>query len=371
MVLRVAVTADVHLGERRFRRRVDTMNNMFKVLNHRSLEWFVQWAQDYDATLVAGDLFDTPNPDVEALVVAQKLHQLHDVHVLGGNHEWGPMNEANGVHPFDVLRSLDALQLEKERVQYHLQPESVQLAEHVCVHYLPYGHMNAETWSALREARVKNAWNVLVMHGTVGLNPRGVEGQDLYTLPKSVASLFDLVVSGHVHLPTVVEKRDLATENSFHVKAGKTFVLTPGSLSPSAAALTLPHPEEANPKVWVLDFPDSYGPDQKLTIQWQELPTAPHVHVLHVDDVNEALQQVVDDDHGVPGVWHVAFSGTIKDIDMVLYKKALLNCLNLSVQPSQVVEMERKVQVMPTGFWDWVKDEHPDWYDEFMTVKKM
>lgn len=87
--MRFIHTADWHLGHK--------LHNQSRHEEHRAfLEWLIEEAvaHDIDALLIAGDVFDTPNPPAESLKLFYEfLHRLNQtaphvqVVIIGGNHD--------------------------------------------------------------------------------------------------------------------------------------------------------------------------------------------------------------------------------------------------------------------------------------------
>ena len=87
--MRFIHTADWHLGHK--------LHNQSRHEEHKVfLDWLVDQSleHDIDALLIAGDVFDTPNPPAEALkLLYQFFHRLHNeaphvqVVMIGGNHD--------------------------------------------------------------------------------------------------------------------------------------------------------------------------------------------------------------------------------------------------------------------------------------------
>ena len=94
--MRFIHTADWHLGHK--------LHNQSRHEEHKTfLEWLVEQALEYDidALLIAGDVFDSPNPPAEALkLLYEFLHQLNrraphvQVVIIGGNHDSAQRLEA-------------------------------------------------------------------------------------------------------------------------------------------------------------------------------------------------------------------------------------------------------------------------------------
>lgn len=354
--MRIAISSDLHLGERKFRRRVNGFDNMYKMMNYACFDELIRHAAEQaDALLLAGDVFDNPNPDVEAIFQAQKLNGLPmDVYAISGNHEWSPSLNASMLHSFDILQQGTTGQQYVKR--YLTKPEYVDLEHKIRIWFLPYGFLTPEWFDAVRQNLFhnKDQWNILVAHGSVDFSGH-YDGENPYLLPKEIAQWFDLVICGHVHLPGQDER--------FVLKHGQPKVLVPGSLMPSNAALTLLDTKQAESAWWLLDTKD-------MSVTKHYFTLSPKVHVYQLqtsEEVNEVLLHIGEQRGSVPSINHIAWPQSFSDLDMGAYKKALLSSLNLSLAPGKMKQTEVQGQKLET-FWEWVQNEHPSWYDRFMTI---
>ena len=128
--MRLLHTSDWHLGQ--------TLHNYERTYEHQCfLDWLLDTlvAQDVDALLIAGDIFDTANPSAAAqkqlyrfLQQARARSPLLDIVVIAGNHDSpgrleapGPLLEAHGTSVIGhVLRNKDLeIDLERHVVALH------------------------------------------------------------------------------------------------------------------------------------------------------------------------------------------------------------------------------------------------------------
>lgn len=346
--MKIGIMSDLHLGERRFRRTVG-QQNMFKTQNYKCFCEAIDLlkAEDVEAVLVAGDVFDLPNPDVDAIIQAKRLFEFDvPVYVMGGNHDHSKLAEAHGYHCFDVLER-DG----EGHVHFVYHYRSVELVDKAgerkaMLHVVPYGEMLPETWESVYMTKNGDLPSVLMVHGY--LDTKGNAEDTLYALPKSVAMNHDLVVCGHIHLPMLR-------------KAGKTVILTPGSLMPSQAGLGVDG--DIYPSVWVWDT-ETKGMERK------KLSNSPKMYGLHTDDINKTLEAIANGDYGIPDpIFSIWYDGEMSDVDEYVYKKALQNSLSLSIA-TRSMNLDDKHEQHVDDFWDFVKKEHPEYYEEFQEIVK-
>ena len=333
--MKIAITSDVHLGERRFR-RVENHQNLFQLINYAVWDEVLDLvrSEKVDMLLVAGDLFEDHDPEVPALFHAQLLHQLDvPVHVLGGNHDFGMLAHVQGIHCLDLLAG--------GNVHVHHSDFEVLDAGDVNVHFIPYHCMNAVAWNESRKAMGRR--NILVAHGYLA---DASSDDDPYAAPRDQLAKFELSVLGHVHLPYVNGKK------------GRV-VLTPGSTMPSPAVFGAGDPSSAAPSMWVYDT-------DGMNLKRIRLSRAPSVISIQSESVNEDLARVGDLDLPVPPICNISYSGGISDVDESVYKKAYANCLNLSMQTVEKREVAHNMKV--TGFWEHVQSEKPEWVDCFKQI---
>jgi len=98
MILHVA---DVHLGYRAFDRKNEFGVNLREADIYRAWRQFIEAAikRKPSLVLVAGDLFDNPNPPIAAIIAAQDLWLLEcPVLIIMGNHERPLVGELSPIH---------------------------------------------------------------------------------------------------------------------------------------------------------------------------------------------------------------------------------------------------------------------------------
>lgn len=362
----LGIIGDPHLGAGRFRKHNALgMNTYSEIL-------FDAWKEAIDTLLdqgckhiiIPGDLFHSPNPTVKSMVELNKTlqHMPNDVHlyILGGNHEWSAAAEAGGFHAFNVIPEMENVHL----IYHELQ--CFQL-DGCLITFIPYKSLNSKSFSEAhkwnRKAKNEGLKNILVAHGMVDL--MNVGENDDYSIPKNVAENYDAVITGHVHVPVVMQAVGIT-------------LLTPGSLMPSPQA----DPSTHVPSVYTMNI-------ENMKTKTIILESSPKVFHCYTDDINRTLTDVIDGN--VQSFKHhpsmdpmlkngknpfknsilmITYSGTAKDVDEGIYKKVLEISLHVSLYGNiQTYEFESDA-VQLTDFWTFVKDNHPDWYDEFKNITK-
>ena len=334
------------MGEKRFRKQIDGQN-AFRQLNFKAFrESIGTLEQVSDLIVIAGDVFDYHDPDVESVLVARETLENCEVpvYIIGGNHDWSKNQESRGFHCFDMLKSQDE-QLSGSEVSggpvwltepYHLTPEAG-----LGISFLPFGYLKPEWFNEVRKWSFGDELKVLVCHGYVSpFNDDGLD--DVYRLPQEVTNRFDLTVCGHVHLP-------------MNSGSAKCRVLTPGSLMPSNQAIGVTG--DVRPSVWVYDT-------STRSAARAYLKTPPAVHEVFTDDLNGTLEQV--NDHGI---WVIHHTDSVTQLNEYTYKKAKANALNLQlhgVETTENVINTEQLKIPP--FWEWCANEHPNWVDEFKQI---
>lgn len=336
--MRLGIASDIHLGINKFRKMIN-MQNVYSDLNNKSFNEAVDIfnSQNVDTVLIAGDLFENPNPSVLSLKIARNgFKSLGKTSYLsGGNHEFSQKNNIIECHPFDLIDSSNVVPIYDE----------VKVLDFDCcdITFIPYKFLDAETYSKIYKGKLKDKikTSILVFHGVVDLN----NSNDIpeYYLPKEVAANYDLVICGHTHL-----NRLLKTES--------TSILTPGSLMPSNQANHL----SGLPGVWIYDTVEK-------TIKKFELETPPKVKEIVTSDVNGAFETIINDKNA-NNIYSIKYNGKLQDVDEYLYKKAVGNSLNLSLQTNEQTNSLEVKEV--TNFWGFVSEKCPEYLDEFKTILK-
>jgi DNA repair exonuclease SbcCD nuclease subunit len=327
ILMLLGIMADVHLGAKRFRKQTDTLENAFYMLNLNAFDEAYGLLKNAGVqyVLIAGDLFESPNPDVRSILFVNKILDKWNIPtlILGGNHDHSRSHELNGFHSFDLITS-------KMARKVHLKAEVVDLNENVKIACLPYQCINEQGFAEVHGGDAK----ILLAHGYVNLN-NDKDADMSYAIPVSVAEQYQLVVVGHNHLAHVERSH------------GKV-ILTPGSLTPS--------PKSVGNGEFVYTYDTNTHQLNSLCLKG-----SPKVFSGNVDNLNEFLAHVEKN-----GIYSITYAGNVKDLDEGVYQQARAKALAISIQTYNE-DSEIAVQVVPE-FWDFVQKNHREWVPEFKGI---
>lgn len=342
--MKLGIMSDCHLGERRFRKQIN-QQNMFKLQNYKCFEEGLEIIKTTDYGVIPGDLFDSPDPSVDAIIEAKKLFNVGvHIDVIGGNHDFSKLAESNGYHCFDALRDGE------KNVSFITEYKMVPLDKKTDLFMLSYGKMTPENFAKIEMSRNSQKNNILMIHGYLNTG-NSSDADELYELPKSVAKHFNLVICGHIHLPNLVGQSLKGTR-----------ILTAGSIMPSTAAFGIG--ENAKPSVWIYDT-ETEKLDRIM------LKSAPSVYTIHTDKINDALDGISTKNEQPLPIYSIYYNGSITDVDESIYKKALLNSMNLSIMTTELNNINQNIDFkVQDGFWDFVRNKHQEYYDEFQEIIK-
>lgn len=336
--MRFGIFSDSHLGVTKFR-KMSNLQNAYCTLNNNAFNEAIDILSDknLDGVIIPGDLFDSPNPDVQSIIVSKSLSKLNSpVYLLGGNHCFSQRYDAIGYHAFDLLDNSNLIKIHREPKIFDFDDCDVT--------FVPYKHLNPDGFKKIYRGKLrsKSKCSILVVHGYVDLNDDS-ESEE-YRLPKEVAANYDLVIAGHIHIPQMIE-------------TDSTSILVPGSLMPSAQATAY----TPKPSVYIYDT-------ESKTYEAIPLKGVPKIKEIITDDINATLQMIADAQNSVNDIYFIRYSGKTEDIDEYLYKKANQNSLNLSIQTNEISESISIQKV--SDFWTFINESYPEYYDEFKNFLK-
>lgn len=339
--MKIGLLGDTHIGVRRFRAQENMVNLIEKLNNDAFKEAMEILDKETDRTIIAGDVFDSPNPTITSLINFNEAIKNKRLSVIAGNHDYSAVSDYNGYHVFDVLSDGEILNsIDNGITDFKKYNNGVgfEVYDDLTITYLPYKYLNEDSFKLMHENL--NKQNILIMHGRVDYH--GEQEEIEYDLPRSIAEEYDLVVAGHVHLPSVVQ-----------LKKGQ--VLTPGSLTPSSRA----NSKTPRPSVWIYDT-------ETKELKSIELQTPPTIYELAVEDgkINEALLEVSAYKNKYNLVF-IQYNGRLSDIDQAIYQKAFANTILLSFK---TIEFEEKEVKDVKDFWSYVKNSYPEYEQEFRKV---
>ena len=362
-MVKIGILSDCHLGARQFRKSSKLMNT-YCDLNNKSFEEAVDTLieNNVDYIFIAGDLFDSPNPDIYSLRFANKvLNKLVDkntpIYLLGGNHDYSQMNNNLSCHPFDLLENPNIIKVYNHESMFGFDVNDSNNLPFTLT-MIPYKSMNYETFGRIYQPEIcidsnkNNKPNILMIHGCVDLNnmANNTNNDNVmqeYYLPKTVAMNYDFIICGHVHLPCII--------NNDNCK-----ILTPGSLMPSNMANNYTF----KPSVYIA----SIEADNNISIKSIHLQTPPNVLEIVTNDINHTLETIIDK-YPYNDIVYIKYNGKIEDVDEGLYKKAFQKLLNLSLQTDISLDHLNTDNKENLGdFWDFIKNNHNEYYDEFKNI---
>ena len=350
--MKIAIIADCHLGVNKFRKMdKNGFLNMYSHLNDESFKEAIKIAKDNsDALIIAGDLFEFPNPNVRSINLAKEQLKFYekDVYLLGGNHDYSQINKDINCHPFDLIN-------EDNVHKFYEEGKVVKLNDNLKISFLPYKCLNAENYAKIYDFNdkdfIKNSQNksILVFHGSLDLSNFVEEDtENEFSLDKEIAKNYNLVISGHVHLPRLL-------------KTNSVSVLTPGSLMGSNQATQ----DSIRPSVYIYNTENN-------EIKRIELQTPPKIFNYITDDINKILENISSNENKdeFNNLYFIKYNGRVQDIDEYLYKRSIQKSLNLSIITNEVNNLEDEVIEKISDFWKYIEENYPDYEDEFKEFLK-
>lgn len=340
--MKLAVLSDLHLGKRQYRTEEGSLNK-YESANYRALVESIEHIKQEkpDVVLIAGDIFDTPNPTVYAMEQFRNMmRELVDYPMLLilGNHDFGFVNRANGCSAVRTL--LDPSMNVKAFAEY--EPMLVEIGDTAFL-LAPYiydklDNLNAYWQKSLQLFEQSTcAHRVCLTHGlTENYALKHTELADKFQVPTSVVRLCDVVLIGHIH-------------NPFEYVDGKTLVISPGALIDYQA-----YEQHTGPL-----FVDTVTREHR----WQVIDT-PHIikRTLNEYNINDFLRKVGT------YIYNLTYDGDIDKIDNDLFVQAKNKAINLVLNLSKQEEIQTQ-STLNTNFYDWVKSVHADMLPFFMDAK--
>lgn len=366
--MKIGIFSDCHLGERKFRKTYN-YQNAYELVNNEVFEeaLSILSEKDLDCCIIAGDLYDNPNPYVKTIMESQKLIPFADklkdkLYILGGNHDWSQTNEAINCHTFDILKNNDMNNkieiINRESKIFEFYDHDNNNCSKIDFTFLPYKSLNQDNYKnifkgTLKEKRENNIEkSLLIFHGSVDLMgdmTTNNQENNVFYLPKEIASNYDLVISGHVHIP-------------FLIKTETTSILTPGSLMPSNQGTN----RDNRPSVYV------YNTENGELINY-ELKKSPKILEIITDDINNILDNISKEKYN-NNLYFIKYNGKSKDIDESIYKLACQKVLNINIQTNENIENFDinyfKNNNLIKDFWKFTEENHPEYIDEFKNILK-
>lgn len=387
--MRIGILSDCHLGERKFR-KITNFQNSYESVNNKVFNeaLSILEKEKVDACIIAGDLFDNPNPSIKTILQANKLisfsEKLKDkLYILSGNHDWSQSNDAISCHTFDIFNSekiecvtnySEVFTIKENNNDNDSNNDSNSVNNIVTITMLPYKCLTPENYRNIYKNieqqqinKLKNKKNnikynnILVFHGSVDVNKSILEDEDnIFLLPTDIAKNYDLVVAGHVHIPQIIS-------------GVKSKILVPGSLMPSNQA----NDSTMKPSVYIYDTNTNVNinnHENKSNIEVFNLKTSPNVYNISTSNINDILNEISSSKYN-DDIYFIKYNGKASDIDEKLYKLACQNVLNINVQTNEIINIEdyisnNKINDIIKDFWKYVETNHEDYVDEFKNILK-
>lgn len=380
--MKIGIMSDCHLGVSKFRKQLSNSQNMYQTINNNA---YLEAINDFinekvKIVIIAGDLFDSPNPSVQSITIAlsglAKLNEARiQTFILGGNHDYSQRDNVSGYHPFNLF-SISKFKYVKCINNGYLNTNFTEkkirkkgdVINLIDLTMLPYKSLKSEFFKeiykgSLKEKRDKyigkrninicngeneiaDICSILTIHGYVDFDETS-EMED-YALPLEVARNYDLIIAGHVHIPNLIETKS-------------TTILTPGSLMPS----NLSGESTQSPAIYI------YDTNVKEISKKIELNSPPKIHEIVTSDINDILETIINKTNETKqfnDLYFIRYNGKIEKVDEALYKQASQNTLNLSIQTNEQLENVKIEKV--SDFWSFIKQDYPNYYGEFKELLK-
>ena len=379
--MKIGIMSDCHLGVSKFRKLLN-LQNTYQLINNNAyneaIDNFIK--EKVKIVIIAGDLFDSPNPSIQSITVALSgLSKLNDAkiqtYILGGNHDYSQKDNSVGYHPFNLFAISKFKYVKCISSGYDItnftekkKRKNGDVVNLTSLTMLPYKSLKPEYYKEIYngsleekrdkyigkrninicdgENKIADVCSILTIHGYVDFN--GTSEIENYALPLEVAKNYDLVIAGHVHIPNLIETKS-------------TTIVTPGSLMPSNQS----NSNTQNPAVYI------YDTNQKEIIKTIELNSPPKIHEIITAQINEVLESIINKTNknkNFNDLYFIRYNGKIENVDEVLYKKASQNTLNLSIQTNEQLENIKIEKV--SDFWSFIQKDYPNYYGEFKELLK-
>lgn len=361
--MKIGFLPDPHVGVVKFRKSEGFMNKVTKMNDAAFAEAFEKlYSRNVDSIVIPGDLFDTPEPQVQSIVhvnnVLSKYSKELPINIISGNHDYSQKSHVNNYHVFDTITQSedDKLSLYREKCEITIQENNDQT---IAIAYVPYkalGERKAETFEkiyrALGASEANEWYKILVFHGSIDYEDEQIN--DEYDMPVEIADIFDFVAMGHVHYPKLVQQPRNVIDEKGNLVAKDVYHLTMGALLPSKLA----DQYTQRPSVYILDTVEN-------TVEIINLDNPPHVFIYKdVVNINKTLSEIANRD--VLGIYGIQYNGKMTDIDDLTYMKAIENSINISIQAEDYSESVNIKKV--ADFWEFIKKKYPQYENEFREV---
>ena len=363
--MKIGILADTHLGENKFK-KMSNYQNCYCSLNYElfeeSIDLFIK--EKVECIAIAGDLFDSPNPDILAVNIVLKCFQkLKENNIktilIGGNHDYSQRLNASNNHCFDILSSISDY--------IEINDISNILVDDCNFILCPYKSIDKEnSYEKIFNSLNKDSNNIIMIHGYVDFNnSSNDENNKLYSFNKKFLDmndgLIDLMICGHIHLKNLIKY----TRNDHLVQ-----ILTPGSLMPAGSNI---NNSEFKSSIWIFD-------SNNKTLKERRLRSSPSIYNIILDnkeDLNNYLKEVSSNKKSYRNFYFLTYmpedenSNLNEDLDLGGYKEALTSALYLNIDEiNSKISLKDDEELIMTKeddmqFWTWVNKNYNDYYNTF------
>jgi len=318
--MKISVFSDIHLGYGKSGERYEDAFRAFNEVIKKSL--------DCDLILMAGDMFDTRNPDTETLtrametliqpltkengsriagVVDRKPESLNPIH-----HQGIPVVMIHGTHERRVKGLLNPIQaLEKAGFGVHLHCNGIIIEkdqERVCIQGMSGvpDQFSESVLSNWKPVPVRGCYNVFMIHQSLSPFMYAPHAIKVEKIPKG----FDLYISGHIH------------ESQEAEYAGSPFII-PGSLT-----RTQMNKESEKP----LGF---FVIDTGNGVEFRELEEQRNFYFIDVKEedtreIEEKIEEIASRSHKEKPIIRVRIKGEKRDLPIKELEERFSNKIILS-----------------------------------------
>lgn len=364
--MKIGILADTHLGENKFK-KMSNYQNCYCSLNYKLFEEAIDtFIKDkVECVAIAGDLFDSPNPDILAASIALKNFQkLKDngikIIMISGNHDYSQRLEASNNHCFDIFNNIcDNIEV---------NDISSILIDDCNFILCPYKSINKDdSYEKIFKNLLKDdIKNIIMIHGFIDYNnENNDDSNELYSFNKKFLEMndeiIDLMICGHIHMENLIKY----TRNKHLIQ-----ILTPGSLMPAGSNIKN---SEFKSSIWIYD-------SEKNNLKEKVLKNSPSIYNIILDNkekLNNYLNKISLDKKSYSNFYFLTYmpedekSNLNEDLDLGSYKNALSASLYLNVEEiNSNIELKDDEELMlqkedDMQFWTWLNNNYKDYYNVF------
>lgn len=365
--MKIGILADTHLGENKFK-KMSNYQNCYCSLNYKIFEEAIDtFIKDkVECVAIAGDLFDSPNPDILAASIALKnFKKLKDnnikIIIISGNHDYSQRLEASNNHCFDIF----------DNICYVTEVNDISsILINDCNFILcPYKSINKnDSYEKIfnRISKDNNIRNIIMIHGFVDYNnENNDDSNELYSFNKKFLEMndenIDLMICGHIHIKNLIKY----TRNKHLVR-----ILTPGSLMPAGSNIKN---TEFKSSIWIYN-------SENNVLKEKTLKNSVSIYNIILDNkesLNNYLNDISSDKNAYKNFYFLTYipedenSNLNEDLDLGNYKNALSSSLYLNIEEiNSNITLKDDEEILlqkedDMKFWTWLNNNYKDYYNIF------